>query len=122
MLWTLWLYRKRILLLVQLSPLILLVGKKPKQSTTKIFLSLRGYYWQPKKKTHKIPIFCKKIHYELRHQGGVWIPRFLCFRIAFFSLFFSLFFLAVNVDFSCEQCMGALFTGPTNITFHQFFH
>ena len=29
MLWTLWLYRKRILLLVQLSPLILLVGKVP---------------------------------------------------------------------------------------------
>ena len=47
--------------------------------------------------------------------------RVSCVSASRFSFLFFFFFLAVNVDFSLEQCTCSLFTGPTNITFLQLF-
>ena len=54
-----------------------------------------------------------KPHLYLNQQGAVWIPHFL-HRI--------FFFLVMNVDFSREQRICAMFTEPTNknLAFYPF--
>ena len=89
-LWTLWLYRKRILHPSTIKPINTFSWKKAQTIHNKNLPQLAWVLLAAKKKPTKFPYFAKKIQYELRHQGGVWIPSFLCFRIAFFySFFFS---------------------------------